>query len=319
MLRIKDPVVTVPFYENNFGMKLIHKYDFPQWNFGLYFLGIPPEGTQLPEAGTKASEEYLWNIDYPVLEFTHNYGTEKDDSFKVNNGNVEPHRGFGHIAMMTHDVNAACDKLEAAGARFQKKPNEGRMKGLAFVLDPDGYWIEIISRSPESPVKLEYTLAQTMIRVKDASKSLNFYQNILGMDLVRQLDLGVGTDWGFSLYFLANLTDEQRQNQPDPKSEEAGEFIKMMFQPVIELTYNHGTEKLSDFKYHNGNDDDDGQGRGFGHTGFLVDNLEATCDWMESQGVRFKKKPSEGSMHNLAFVYDPDDYWVEIIQRGFTV
>ena len=157
MLRIKDPVVTVPFYENNFGMKLIHKYDFPQWNFGLYFLGIPPEGTQLPEAGTKASEEYLWNIDYPVLEFTHNYGTEKDDSFKVNNGNVEPHRGFGHIAMMTHDVNAACDKLEAAGARFQKKPvghcyisflltllmiyhtqNEGRMKGLAFVLDPDG-------------------------------------------------------------------------------------------------------------------------------------------------------------------------------------
>ena len=43
----------------------------------------------------------------------------------------------------------------------------------------------------------------------------------------------------------------------------------MIFQPVLELTHNHGTENQEDFKYHNGNDDDAGQGRGFGHTGFL--------------------------------------------------
>ena len=79
-------------------------------------------GTVLPECGTRASEEYLWNIDYPVLEFTHNHGTENDDSFQVNNGNVEPNRGFGHIAMMTRNVDSACEKLEAAGAKFQKKP-----------------------------------------------------------------------------------------------------------------------------------------------------------------------------------------------------
>ena len=131
------------------------------------------------------------------------------------------------------------------------------------------YWIEVITRAADSPVNLEYTLAQTMLRVKDPVKSLHFYQTVLGMDLVRQVDLGVGTDWGFSLYFLAHLTDEQRINQPDIHSEEASELINNMYQPVLELTHNHGTESQVDFKYHNGNDEDQGQVRGFGHTGFL--------------------------------------------------
>lgn len=39
-----------------------------------------------------------------MLELTHNHGTETQDDFKVNNGNVEPHRGFGHIAVTTDDV-----------------------------------------------------------------------------------------------------------------------------------------------------------------------------------------------------------------------
>ena len=40
--------------------------------------------------------------------------------------------------MMVPDVYEICDKLEAAGVAFQKKPDGGRMKGLAFALDPDG-------------------------------------------------------------------------------------------------------------------------------------------------------------------------------------
>lgn len=31
------------------------------------------------------------------------------------------------------------------GVEFQKKPNDGKMKGLAFIKDPDGYWIEILN------------------------------------------------------------------------------------------------------------------------------------------------------------------------------
>ncbi len=37
---------------------------------------------------------------------------------------------------------------------------------------------------------------------------------------------------------------------------------------------------------------------------------------MESKGVAFKKKPSDGNMRTIAFAYDPDNYWIEIIQRG---
>lgn len=67
-----------------------------------------------------------------------NHGTETQVDFKYNNGNEEPHRGFGHIAVACDDVHAACAELEKKGVAFQKKPNEGRMKGLAFAKDPDG-------------------------------------------------------------------------------------------------------------------------------------------------------------------------------------
>ena len=73
-------------------------------------------------------------IEGVVLELTHNHGSESNAEFSVNNGNVEPHRGFGHLAVMTPDVYAACEELEKRGVKFQKRPDEGRMKGLAFVL-----------------------------------------------------------------------------------------------------------------------------------------------------------------------------------------
>ena len=62
-------------------------------------------------------------------------------------------------------------------------------------------------------------------------------------------------------------------------------------------------------RYHNGNDQELGQLRGFGHIGFLVDDLSAACAWLEERGVAFKKKPADGNMRDIAFVYDPDNYW----------
>ena len=43
------------------------------------------------------------------------------------------------------DVYEACERFESLGVDFQKKPDDGNMKGLAFIKDPDGYWIEILS------------------------------------------------------------------------------------------------------------------------------------------------------------------------------
>ena len=157
---------------------------------------------------------------------------------------MEPYRGFGHIAVMTPDVYKACEEIEANGALFQKKPNEGRMKGIAFVLDPDGYWVEVVSRSPESTVTNKFTLAQTMIRVKNPMKSLEFYCGLLGMTLLSE-----SAHSDFSLYFLASIAAEDRASVPaDPKSVEAREYAKRMFNPVLELTHNHGTESNPDFK-----------------------------------------------------------------------
>eukprot|EP00064_Thunnus_orientalis_P013048 superscaffoldBa00002075_g13085 len=51
----------------------------------------------------------------------------------------------GHIGIAVPDVYAACKLFEEQGVTFVKKPDDGKMKGLAFIQDPDGYWIEILS------------------------------------------------------------------------------------------------------------------------------------------------------------------------------
>lgn len=43
------------------------------------------------------------------------------------------------------DVYTACERFEQLGVDFQKRPEAGSMKGIAFVKDPDGYWIEILN------------------------------------------------------------------------------------------------------------------------------------------------------------------------------
>lgn len=83
MLRIKDPKLSVPFYEKHFGFRLIHTYKFDQWGFSLYFLATVPEGTELPEPGTPESAAYLWSMRGTCLELTHNHGSETDPNFKV--------------------------------------------------------------------------------------------------------------------------------------------------------------------------------------------------------------------------------------------
>lgn len=140
MLRIKDPERSVPFYRDVLGMTLLERFDFPDSKFSLYFLGYPqgavPEGR---------AERIAWIFrQSALLELTHNWGTESEPDFAYHNGNSEP-RGFGHIGLSVPDVAAACARMEAQGVEFVKRPDDGVMKGLAFVRDPDGYWIEILS------------------------------------------------------------------------------------------------------------------------------------------------------------------------------
>ena len=78
-----------------------------------------------------------------MLELTHNWGTEDNNNFKYHDGNKEP-QGFGHIGFSVPDVYKASERFEKLGVNFVKRPDDGKMKGLAFITDPDGYWIEIL-------------------------------------------------------------------------------------------------------------------------------------------------------------------------------
>ena len=79
-----------------------------------------------------------------MLELTHTIGgTENEESFSYHNGNTDP-TGFGHIGFSVPDVYKASKRFEKLGVKFIKKPDDGKMKGLAFIQDPDGYWIEIL-------------------------------------------------------------------------------------------------------------------------------------------------------------------------------
>lgn len=313
MLRIQTKA-DLEVLVNHFGFQLVDEYHFEQYKFSLFFLAtLPPDVVVPGPPGSPEAHKWLWQTDLVTLELTLNHVAEGAEPESLISGNVEPHRGFGHIAIHVGDVYSFCEQLEAAGIRFQKKPDEGRMKGLAFALLPSGYWVEIIGRpstpfpSLKKPCCIPINFSQTMLRVKDPQQSLRFYQDVLGMTLLRSVHFS-----DFSLYFLATLSEEERASVPtDP--EEAAAFIKGLHNPVLELTHNHGTESNPDFTYYSGNDTGL---RGFGHIGFLVDNLVEACIKYEEAGIKFHKRPHEGMMKELAFIFDPDGYWIEIIQRN---
>ena len=143
MLRIRDPEISVAFYRDVLGMALLDRYDFEEMSFSLYFMGYVDDGEAIP---ADAGERARWVFARPALvELTHNWGTEGDADFTgYHDGNAAP-QGFGHIGISVPDVYAACSRFEALGIEFVKRPDDGKMKGLAFIKDPDGYWIEILS------------------------------------------------------------------------------------------------------------------------------------------------------------------------------
>ena len=146
MLRIKDPDRSLAFYSEILGMTLLKKLDFPEMKFTLFFLGyVRADDKPIPE-DTVERAEYTFE-QKALLELTHNWGTEKDESFEgYHDGNNDP-RGFGHIGLSVPDVYSACKRFEELGIEFVKKPDDGTMKGIAFIKDPDGYWIEILQAS----------------------------------------------------------------------------------------------------------------------------------------------------------------------------
>lgn len=172
----------------------------------------------------------------------------------MNNGNGKENRGFGHVCISVDNIQDACKRISDAGYSFQKRLEDGRMRSIAFALDPDNYWVEIISQNPVNETEGKksdvstYRMNHTMIRVKDNEKSLKFYQDVMGMTLQRTSEQ---KEAGFTLYFLSYgpKAPEQSANGVNPIADREG---------ILELTFNHGSEKDDSVKYHNGNDEPQG-------------------------------------------------------------
>jgi lactoylglutathione lyase len=100
---------------------VLRQRDFPDGKFTLAFLGYGPEDT------------------HTVIELTYNYG---QSSYELGTG-------YGHIAVGTPDIRAACNAVRAAGGQITREP--GPMKHgttvIAFAADPDGYKVELIERA----------------------------------------------------------------------------------------------------------------------------------------------------------------------------
>lgn len=149
-----------------------------------------------------------------------------------------------------------------------------------------------------------FAFAHTMLRVKDLDKSLKFYCDVLGMSIIRLNHYEKGK---FSLCFLAHLTPDEKI----PEEESALKTWLATRRGVLELTHNWGSEKQEDFHYKTGNQENDG----YGHIAISVPDFEQAITWLDENKIPFKKRPEEGSMRDIAFVYDPDGYWVEIIKQ----
>ncbi|MCW8346712.1 lactoylglutathione lyase [Vibrio sp. ZSDZ65] len=124
-------------------------------------------------------------------------------------------------------------------------------------------------------------ILHTMLRVGDLDKSISFYSDVIGMNLLRKNE---NTEYKYTLAFLG-FGDESEGS-------------------VIELTYNWGVTEYE-------------LGSAYGHIAIGVDDIYSTCDAIKAAGGNVTREPGpvKGGTTQIAFVKDPDGYMIELIQN----
>ena len=124
-------------------------------------------------------------------------------------------------------------------------------------------------------------ILHTMLRVGDLERSIKFYQEVLGMRLLRTSE---NPEYQYSLAFLG-YDDEDKAS-------------------VLELTYNWG---VSEYEL----------GTAYGHIAIGVDDIYATCEAVRASGGKVTREavPVKGGNTVIAFVEDPDGYKIEFIEN----
>ncbi|HVE48743.1 MAG TPA: lactoylglutathione lyase [Casimicrobiaceae bacterium] len=124
-------------------------------------------------------------------------------------------------------------------------------------------------------------ILHTMLRVGDLERSVRFYSDVLGMQLLRTADR---PDQRYKLAFVGYGNESQGA--------------------VLELTYNYGVERYE-------------MGTAYGHVAIEVRDAKAACDAVRAKGgtVTREAGPVKGGTTVIAFVQDPDGYKIELIER----
>ena len=127
-------------------------------------------------------------------------------------------------------------------------------------------------------------ILHTMLRVGDLQRSIDFYTNVLGMQLLRKSE---NPEYKYTLAFLGY------GGNPD--------------QAEIELTHNWGVDTYE-------------MGTAYGHIALGVPDAYAACEKIRLAGgdVTREAGPVKGGSTVIAFVTDPDGYKIELIQRAET-
>ncbi|MGE4595173.1 MAG: lactoylglutathione lyase [Gammaproteobacteria bacterium] len=127
--------------------------------------------------------------------------------------------------------------------------------------------------------KSNYRLAHTMIRVLDLDKSIHFYCDILGMQVLRKTDYPGGR---YTNTFIGYGPE--------------AEF------PTLELTHNWDQEGHYD------------KGNGWGHLCIETPDVHQAFEALTAQGAEIISPPGPMSHGTriLAFLKDPDGYVVEL-------
>ena len=128
-------------------------------------------------------------------------------------------------------------------------------------------------------------LLHTMLRVGHLQRSIDFYTQVLGMDLLRT------TQRPEQQYDLAFVGYGGNPGQAE-----------------IELTYNYGVERYE-------------LGTAYGHIAVGVPDVTATCAAVRDRAaalggaVTREAGPVKGGSTMIAFITDPDGYKIELIER----
>ena len=121
----------------------------------------------------------------------------------------------------------------------------------------------------------------TMLRVGNLQRSIDFYTQVLGMQLLRTSE---NPEYRYTLAFLGYGSNPEHAE--------------------IELTYNWGVESYE-------------MGTAFGHLALGVPDAAAACEAIRAAGGNITREagPVKGGTTVIAFVTDPDGYKIELIQR----